>query len=460
MKRYTTLDEMLNDICEKYADRTALLSAVHGEVIRITYRQLGDAVRSKIQAKRERVRECFGICAEMSPSYILHAFAAAIAGKRVVMLDSMLSPQQMSEAIRETGVDFLYCDNRKKSEMVRSDVERNRAAAIEKEEAGNREIEAGGKYIFYSSGTTGEEKPCVLSQEEILDRVYCGSGMIPVNPGEICLAMIPISHIFGFVCELLWPLANGLAVAVGRGLRFMADDPGLFHPDFMCLVPAQLQFLLSRGALNPELRHILVGAETAPKELFDAAKARGIAVYFGYGLTETASGLAMSAPEENEDPHALKICRETKISISAEGEILVSCGGIMDGYWHDEAETKEKIRDGVLYTGDAGYIDPDGYLHVSGRMNDILELPGGRRIDCTQAERELGELCETQVALTVRGGKLTLVVIAGKELLPEMEEKVEAFNRNNSDHIRIEQVVLRDEPFPRTVSGKIKRYLI
>ena len=136
---------------------------------------------------------------------------------------------------------------------------------------------------------------------------------------------------------------NGVCVAIGRGLRFMAEDTDLFRPQFMCLVPAQLQYLLSKGALNPELRHILVGAESAPNELFAAAKARNIAVYYGYGLTEAASGIAMS--DGKGDPHALWICPGTEVSISEEGEILVSCGGLMDGYWHDPEGTREKIRD-------------------------------------------------------------------------------------------------------------------
>lgn len=458
MKQYLDLKELLQDICAIYGDRTAILSAVHNEKVRITYRQLYEAVMAKVTGHRENVRECFGLCGEMTPSWILHAFAEVIQGKRVVMIDPMLSAEETARVIRETGVDFLYCDNRAKYQLVRSAVDRNQALVREKEEAGDETIPGGGSFIFYSSGTTGEEKPCVLSQAAILDRVYWGNSMIPVHAGETCLAMIPFSHIFGFVCCLLWPLVNGVAVAIGRGLRYMADDTNLFRPEFMCLVPAQLQYLLSRGALNPELKHILVGAESAPAELFAAARARHIAVYYGYGLTEAASGIAMS--DGIGDPHALRICPGTRVSISDQGEILVTCGGLMDGYWHDEAATKEKIRDGVLYTGDTGYLDPEGRLFVEGRLNDVLTLPGGRKLACTEVERELAKTVETQVALTLQGGKLTLVAIAGSRFQKDIEEKVRTFNETNREGIRIEQVVLRDDPFPRTVSGKIKRYAL
>ena len=457
MKQYANMQEMLQEICEKYADKTAVLSAVHGEKVKVTYRQLYEAVMAKAEDHRENVRECFGLCGEMTPSWILHAFAEVIRGKRVVMIDPMLSAEETKAVIQETGVDFFYCDNREKSQLVRSAVDRN-LAKVQRREPADDAIEGGGEFVFYSSGTTGEEKPCVLSQQAILDRVYYGNEMIPVHEGETCLAMIPFSHIFGFVCNLLWPLVNGVCVAIGRGLRFMAEDTDLFRPQFMCLVPAQLQYLLSKGALNPELRHILVGAESAPNELFAAAKARNIAVYYGYGLTEAASGIAMS--DGKGDPHALWICPGTEVSISEEGEILVSCGGLMDGYWHDPEGTREKIRDGVLHTGDTGYLDSKGHLFVEGRMTDVLELPGGKRVNCTGAERELAQLVETQVALTLRDGKLTLVAIAGDGLLPEIEEKVTAYNEKNDQGIRIEKVVLRDGPFPRTVSGKIRRYAL
>lgn len=457
MKQYANMQQMLQEICEKYADRTAVLGAVHGEKVRITYRQLYEAVMAKVEDHRENVRACFGLCGEISPSWILHAFAEVIRGKRVVMIDPMLSAEETKTVIQETGVDFLYCDNREKSQLLRSAVDRNLAAVQRREEEGEP-IEDGGSYIFYSSGTTGEEKPCVLSQRAILDRVYCGNEMIPVHEGETCLAMIPFSHIFGFVCNLLWPLVNGVCVAIGRGLRHMAEDTDLFRPQFMCLVPAQLQYLLAKGALNPELRHILVGAESAPNELFAAAKARNIAVYYGYGLTEAASGIAMS--DGTGDPHALRICPGTEVTISEEGEILVSCGSLMDGYWHDPEGTGEKIRGGVLHTGDTGYLDTEGRLFMEGRMTDVLELPGGRKVNCTEAERELAKLLETQVALTLRDGKLTLAAIAGDGLLPEIEGKVRDYNKENGQGIRIEKVVLRDGPFPRTVSGKIRRYAL
>ena len=131
--------------------------------------------------------------------------------------------------------------------------------------------------------------------------------MLSCGPGDIVGSFLPLSHVFGFVCTLLWPLAYGACAALGRGYRHLLDDAFYYHLTILPAVPTLLYFLHAHGALNLELKTILVGAGPADPDTLRSLSQSGIQVSFGYGLTETASGLAISTGKEN--PFAMDLVR-------------------------------------------------------------------------------------------------------------------------------------------------------
>ena len=104
----------------------------------------------------------------------------------------------------------------------------------------------------------------------------------------------------------------------------------------------------------------------------------GLRVSFGYGLTETSSGVAISVKG---DPYAMEVCPDDTITIAEDGEILIEAPTcIMQGYYKRPDATREVLRGGVFHTGDLGMFDENGLLHITGRKKDMLVLPDGTKI--------------------------------------------------------------------------------
>ena len=99
-------------------------------------------------------------------------------------------------------------------------------------------------------------------------------------------------------------------------------------------------------------------------------------VSFGYGLTETSSGVAISVPGGSSfDPFALAVCPEDTVALASDGEILISSPScMMKGYYKHPEDTAAVLKGNLLFTGDIGKWDENGRLHVIGRKKEILSL--------------------------------------------------------------------------------------
>jgi long-subunit acyl-CoA synthetase (AMP-forming) len=237
------------------------------------------------------------------------------------------------------------------------------------------------------------------------------------------------------------------------------DDCLTFRPTALSVVPALLSFLLGHDCLNNSLRVILVGAGDCPPSLLTAVTATGIRVSFGYGLTETSSGVAISTKG---DPFAMEICPDDEITIADDGEILIKAPTcIMQGYYKMPEATTEAVIDGVLHSGDLGYIDPQGLLHITGRKKDILVLEDGTKIFLPEYEAKLSaSLGTAELAVVLKNRKPVLVVsddtLTEEEIRRKIRPVIDEYPRGQ----QITEIILRSAPIPRTATGKIQRYRI
>jgi long-subunit acyl-CoA synthetase (AMP-forming) len=329
---------------------------------------------------------------------------------------------------------------------------------------------------------------------------YNGSCMLPLSSGDTLLCMLPLHHVFGFVCGLLWGLQCGAAVALGRGARYYTQDLSFYRPTVLSAVPMLLGFLLQHDLMNPDLQLVLVGAGDCPKALLAAAAARGISVSFGYGLTETSSGVAISVPpayrvnpvshteadcnsdaaiaqgssecEQSFDPYALEICPENAVVLAEDGEILVtgeSC--MMKGYYKEPEDTAAVLRDGVLYTGDLGRWDDNGRLHIIGRKKEILVLHDGTKLFLPEYEARIAVVLPGRdFAVLERDGRPVLLLVdpeaASAEPGSPAADKARALVLGAIRPImaslprgqQISAVLFTGKALPRTATGKIKRW--
>jgi len=315
--------------------------------------------------------------------------------------------------------------------------------------------------LFFTSGTTAQSKAVVLTDESLMSSAFNGASLLPLTPDDTLLCLLPMAHVYGFVCGLLWGLACGATVALGRGMRHYADDMALFNPTAVAVVPRLLGFLAARGAFGNRLGLVLVGSADCSEELLGAVRARGIRVSLGYGLTETSSGIALST---GDDFHAMTVCPEDEVTISAEGEILVhapTC--LMQGYYRDPDKTAAAICDGILHTGDKGYLDEAGLLHVEGRLKDVVVLPNGTKAFIPEYENAAAKaLGEQDIAVVALNGALTLICgrlvhgLSDAEIMAALKEPMAAYSPSS----RIGRIVRLGHALPRTAAGDVERWKI
>ena len=425
----------------------AFLCERDGKMARITWQRFADDIAARAEELRASEKSCVGILCDGSYDCVVEIFAANAAGLQIAMLDSAVSDPMLGQLLPYVDADSLWTSNEK------------RHAVLDGALVGTK-VDGAGRILFFTSGTTSRQKAVTLTDSTLMSAAFYGSSTLPVESGDVALCVLPLGHVFGFVCGLLWPLLSGATVALGRGGRHVFDDWGYFHPTVTSVVPILLEHLLRRDLINPELNTILVGAGDCSPERLAEAKERGIRVSFGYGLTETSSGVAISM---GDDPFAMTVCEGCEITLAEDGEVLIkSPGSMMLGYYKLPADTDEVLIDGVLHTGDLGSFDENGCLHIKGRKKEVLVMPGGTKIFLPEYEQQIAEeLGTSEIAVVLRRGMPVLVLDdlkndATEAVLGRLKSAMQGWDRSQ----QLADVVELGRELPRTASGKIQRWMI
>lgn len=450
MIRFHSLEHVLSYYAKETPDAIALLYEGIADnsdtLVGLTYRELYAQVKDLARQYQQSGKTSLGVLTDGSLSCIENLLAANLAGLQVVMLDAGAPLDRLGEQITGTDVDMLYGE-----ETLKKELQSYLTSGV---------TEGTDRVIFFTSGTTNAAKAVMLTGKSLCQSAYNGGAMLPLNTDDRLLCILPLAHVFGFVCGLLWGLTSGATVALGRGPRHFMDDCRFFQPTVLSAVPTLLEFLVKHKLINPELHLVLVGAGDCPAEILDAAKESGLRVSFGYGLTETSSGVAISV---GEDPYAMEICPDNTITLADDGEILIqapTCS--MQGYYKHPKDTDAVLIDGVLHTGDLGRFDEDGRLHVTGRKKEILVLSDGTKIFLPEYEALLKKKLDvtdssvTDLAVTLKNEKPCLIYYGPADadsvwarLKPVMEE----YPRSQ----QLTYLVVTKMPIPKTATGKIRR---
>ena len=388
---------------------------------------------------------------------IVSIIACAIAGCDTVLADESLNDGTLATITKTVCPDSIHCSDRDLYEYLCDRLPTKRHNyALPRHKAGEE-----GCLIFFTSGTTSPSKAVVLTPESLLRCTYSGQCMLECHPDDILLSVLPFSHVFGFVCGLLWGLVYGATIALGRGSKYLLTDCEHFRPTILPAVPSIINVLVQRGCLNRELSTVLVGAAPLTTETMLALGSSGRKIYVGYGLTETASGLAIT--QKLSEPNELYPCPDVDICIEADGEISVTTPCMMEGYLtFAAAESFTPTHGERLYTGDLGYLTRDGALVLTGRKKDLLILPDGTKIFCPDYEESLAPMIGTDdIALVLRDHKPVLIVGGmSSEHYQPIVNAVEDFNSMKPHSGRIYDVILQEAPLPRTSAGKLRRWQV
>ncbi len=339
--------------------------------------------------------------------------------------------------------------------------------------------------ILFTSGTTGKSKGVMLTQNNMAANLEAMS--FSTAPGVVLLNVLPVHHAFCLVMDWLRGFARGAVICVNDSLMHMIRNMGIFRPHAMLMVPLMIETIFKRinSVKDPEkrketaqqifggrLRYIFTGGAHLDDYYLEQFRDLDIKVLEGYGMSECSPVISANTPVNYKFGSVGKPLPNVEISFSPEGEILVKGTSVMKQYYRMPEETSETLRDGWLHTGDKGYMDEDGFLFINGRIKNLIILSNGENVSPEEMENKLA-LCPLIAEVVVVGDKngLAAVVYPDQEVISAknldtdavragIQEFLDDFNRSQPTYRAIIRLVLRDQPFERSSTKKIRRNLV
>ncbi len=339
---------------------------------------------------------------------------------------------------------------------------------------------------LYTSGTTGRPKGAMLTNDNLLggrkEAVKAQMEWNEWGPTDVSLVAMPVGHIGGTGWGLVG-LYNGARGVVAREfdpytvLDFIEQE-GISK---MFMVPAALQIVVNQPRAREvdysRLKYIMYGASPIPVDLLrECMEVFGCGFCQQYGMTETC-GTIVYLPPEDHDPNGnermrsaglpmpgveIKIIDDNGNTLPARevGEVATRSKANMAGYWNLDDATKKTIDDqGWLRTGDAGYMDEDGYLYIHDRVKDMI-ISGGENIYPAEVENAVyGHPDVAEVAIIGvpddKWGEAVKAVVALKPGTSADAESILTFARSRIAAFKAPKSVDFVDALPRNASGKI-----
>lgn len=384
--------------------------------------------------------------------------------------------------------------------------------------------------IIFTSGSLGRAKGVMLSQKNLASNLMDMVSVLFIYPEDKFLSVLPMHHTYECTCGMLCPLYCGASVHYARSLRTITDDlqkvkatvmlgvPLLFDKMFKKIYKGIQEKKISAALVNPlikvsdlltklgwknskhrifselhekfggSIRIFIAGGAAADPLVAKGLREFGFTFLQGYGMTETSPILALNPIDNFKDDAAgiplpnveMRIANPDSDNI---GEIVVRAPNVMIGYYKNEEVTKEAYDNGWFKTGDIGYIDDDGFLHISGRKKNVIISKSGKNVFPEEIEDILNrssfilesfvygeddlkqdEIIAAQIVVDAESfielAESKNIKIT-KELLNEViSEEVQKANKQLSGYKQVKKFYIREQEFEKTTTQKIKRYLV
>ncbi|MEQ8231322.1 MAG: AMP-binding protein [Gammaproteobacteria bacterium] len=473
-------------------------------------------------ARGIRAGDRVALFAPADSAWIAAALGTLEAGAVLTPLDAQLAGEQLAHVLGDAAPAVVLCDATR--------VERIVALALAQAPPLARLDEApddatppdaappagdADAVLFYTSGTTGPPKGVPLSHAKLCWQIERIGALGIVGPDDRVLLPLPLHHVYPVVVGLLVPLARGVpivlpyaltgpqvrrALAAG-GVTVVVGVPRLYA----ALVTAVEQALAAHGRLagaagkavlatltalrrrtglrlprallapvlrrlGGELRLLASGGAALDPALAWRLEALGLDVATGYGLTETAPLLTINAPGAARFDTAG--CALPGVELRRiDGEIQARGPAVFDGYRNLPEKTAEAFDGAWFRTGDLGWVDEDGYLHLEGRRSTRIVTSSGETLqpDLVEQAYERHPMLQ-EAAVLPRDDRLVMIAVPAAAALRDEEHAedpaaavraaVREQGRTLPSHQRVTQVAVTREPLPRTRLGKLRRHLL
>lgn len=295
------------------------------------------------------------------------------------------------------------------------------------------------RIILFTSGTTSMSKGVLLTHRNICSNVYSIAQTLLVMPGDRAFSILPLHHTFENTCDFFILFAGG-CLCLSDGLRYIVKNLKEWHPEVCISVPLLYENIYSKieegikasgkeklisimvpvtkflkkcgldvrravfkeilDNLGGDMRMIVIGGAGIDKKYIDAFTNFGIDFFMGYGLTETAPVISVTNEACNVHGSVGRPLVGVTAAIDTEekgpnviGEIITKSDCVMKGYFENDEATKEVIdENGWFHTGDMGYIDKTGSIHITGRVKSMIVLTSGKKAFPEEIESLIAEI--------------------------------------------------------------------
>jgi long-subunit acyl-CoA synthetase (AMP-forming) len=355
--------------------------------------------------------------------------------------------------------------------------------------------------IIYTSGTTGMPKGVM---HKFYNFSFATSNAVPLlglATEERFFSYLPLCHIAERLLVEMGSLYSGGMVSFAESLDTFAQNLADTKPTAFLGVPRiwtkfqqgilgklpqkKLNVLLSipivsslikkkikSGLGLQEARNIFTGAAPTPVSTLKWFERLGIPIQEAYAMTENCCYSHVTLNDGIKFGSVGKALPHCEVKLSEENEILIKHVALMDGYYKEDKQTQETIKDGWLHTGDEGHIDAEGYLKITGRVKDLFKTSKAKYVAPAPIEMKLSANKNIEQVCVVGTGlpqPIALITLSeyGKsrpveDVYGSLETTLNIVNPKFESHERLKKIVVLDKEWTiennlLTPSMKIKR---
>lgn len=491
-----TVSDFIQRAAHVYGDRVGAIDEPQqpteslGELSYAEVHRLSAAQAARLDDLEIRFGERVAIVSKNAARMLVSFFGVSGFGRVLVPINFRLSRDEIAYIVEHSGARLLLVDAELKETVADIPCERR----IVLGEEGDSEMfhhgvapaewepdETSTATINYTSGTTARPKGVQITHRNLWVNATVFGLHAGVSDRDVYLHTLPMFHCNGWGMPYILSAMGATQVVMrqvdGCEILRRVEKHGV---TLMCGAPTVASMVLE-AAQNwdgpipgrDRVRMVVAGAPP-PTQLIERVESElGWEFIQIYGLTETSPLLTMNrsrtefddlAPEER----AKRLSRAgaptlgVQMQVSEAGEILARSNVVLQGYWNDTDASAAALDGGWFHTGDGGYIDDDGYIHITDRRKDVI-ISGGENISSIEVEDVLfSHPAVTEVAVigvpNEKWGEAVkaLVVLQADETAGEQE--LIGFCRDRLAHFKCpSSIEFRDE-LPRTATGKLQKY--
>jgi len=404
--------------------------------------------------------------------YVLAHSETEVVITQQLWLNKVLEARPKAPNVKHVILIDPHDDESEKGLLFLPDLIRNSSGTIECAQTEENDV----AFLIYTAGTTGTPRGVMLTHHNIISNVEATVSTLKFEPNEIALSALPLYHAYGILNQFIVYLFGAKSILMSW---FQPEEALLLiehhRVTTTSVVPAMLiQMLRLPYRADYETksmkRWICSAAPLSVDVLNRFEAAFGGKILEGYGLTEAGPAVAVNRPGVPYKPGSVgqalpgvdvevRDLRDKAVPCGWKGEICVRGPNVMKGYFKDSAATQESIRDGWLHTGDAGYLDEDGYLFITERIKDLI-IRGGENIFPQDIEKVLLEhpdIAEVSVVGSYDEvyGEDVIAIVVPKPKTDLTEEIVLEFCEGRLAKFQRPKKIIVAPMLPKTPMGKV-----